>query len=131
MLIDPQSIEVEDLEIEPVEFDLGLGDISGLFDWLSGIGLKMQVILKNPSGIPLDLSSLELTVIGADSQEYTVTLSNPETDPDGITTTYTAEAEDWLAILGSEPQKLALAGSIEVASDPEEPIAIDLDEVIE
>jgi hypothetical protein len=131
VLIDPQSIDVEDLEIEPVEFDLGLGDISGLFDWLSGIGLKMQVILKNPSGIPLDLSSLELTVIGADSQEYTVTLSNPETDPDGITTTYTAEAEDWLAILGSEPQQLALAGSIEVASDPEEPIAIDLDEVIE
>ena len=73
VLIDPQSIDVEDLEIEPVEFDLGLGDISGLFDWLSGIGLKMQVILKNPSGIPLDLSSLELTVIGADSQEYTVT----------------------------------------------------------
>lgn len=131
VLIDPQSIDVEDLEIEPVEFDLGLGDISGLFDWLSGIGLKMQVILKNPSGIPLDLSSLELTVIGADSQEYTVTLSNPETDPDGITTTYTAEAEDWLAILGSEPQQLALAGSIEAASDPEEPIAIDLDEVIE
>ena len=53
VLIDPQSIDVEDLEIRPVEFDLGLGDISGLFDWLSGIGLKMQVILKkNPQGFP-------------------------------------------------------------------------------
>lgn|GEM_PF-5981969 len=104
-----ESVSVPgDLEIEPVALNLDFDDWSQLFTWPSEIGVEVAITVQNDSGLPVDLSGLDLIVTGRGDEEFVLGLESKSGD------VYTVSSGRWPAILASQPQLLSISGELAV-----------------
>lgn len=129
LTLEKQEIDASELDIEPVSLSFDWGEYGALLDWIANIENEVTVIVKNPSGIPVDLKGLDLKFTGKDGSEHIISLKEADETRTDDVTTYTISSNSFVEIFRSEPRQVELDGYFVVGSD--EDIIIDPNAVIE